>query len=267
MTARVSPKRIASAVAWRIAQRRYRRGSFRMQTLLGEAGDGDIAIIMCLWNRRERIDAVLSQLDAQRTGGRRVRLLLWNNNRADDAFYRDRIARHSPGGALSEVALFTSRTNVGGLGRFFVARTLRESGYRGPFLMLDDDQNVSDHFVADLLAASGPRTIAGYWAWTMAGEYWARVAAAPGDRVSYVGTGGCACDIDIVADPSFFTELPRYFAFLEDIWMCGYARRRGWTLRKVDTPVEFVLDETNQHHDLAERKAEFYRYLRLSELD
>ncbi|MFK3671636.1 hypothetical protein ACI2IX_15820 [Leifsonia aquatica] len=264
---RLSPQRIASAVRWRIAQRRYRSGDFRLEPLAGRADDGDLALIMCLWNRRERIDTVLAQLDAQRIDGRRVRLLLWNNNPADDAYYRERIGRFTPAGALSEVALFTSRTNVGGLGRFFIARSLRESGYRGPFLMLDDDQDVTDHFVADLLAASGTHTIAGYWAWTMSGDYWARVPAEPGDRVSYVGTGGCACDVDIVADDAFFTELPRYFAFLEDIWMCGYARRRGWTLRKVDTPLEFVLDETNQHHSLAERKAEFYRYLRLGELD
>jgi hypothetical protein len=194
-------------------------------------------------------------------------LLLWNNRPQDADFYRERIRAYRPHGALAEVALYTSPLNVGGLGRFFVARQLRQSGYRGPFLMLDDDQDVSDQFAADLLAASGPRIIAGYWAWTMAGDYWARRPAEPGDRVSYVGTGGSACDIDIVADQTFFTDLPRYFAFLEDVWMCGYARRRGWTLRKVDTPIDFVLDETNQHHSLAELKAEFYRYLQLTDVE
>lgn len=261
-------RRARSAVDWRIAMRRYRAGRFRARTLLqhGAAAAGSpepIAVIVCLWNRRERIDALLTQLDAQE--GRPVRLLLWNNRPADDDHYRERIAAYTPHGALAEVSLVSSRVNVGGLGRFFIARRLRTEGYRGTFVMLDDDQDVSGHFLADLLAASGPHTIAGYWAWTMSGDYWARVPAAPGDRVSYVGTGGCACDIDIVADLSFFTELPRYFAFLEDIWMCGYARKRGWLLRKVDTPVEFVLDETNQHHTLAERKAEFYRYLQLDD--
>jgi hypothetical protein len=33
----------------------------------------------------------------------------------------------------------------------------------------------------------------------------------------------------------------------------------------VDTPVRFVLDETNQHHTLGELKAEFYRYLELDD--
>lgn len=256
-------RRALSAVRWRVAMRRYRAGRFAARTLLRHGEPGELAVVMCLWNRRERIDAVLTQLDAQ--DGPRVRLFLWNNRPADDAYYRERIAAYRAHGALAEVTLISSRVNVGGLGRFFVARSLWSGGYRGAFVMLDDDQDVSDHLLTDLLAASGPRTIAGYWAWTMQGDYWARTPAEPGDRVSYVGTGGCACDIDIVADPSFFTELPRYFAFLEDIWMCGYARKRGWVLRKVDTPIEFVLDETNQHHTLAERKAEFYRYLQLDD--
>ncbi len=249
---------------------RYRSGRFRLRPLVtrehdrtAAAGLPEISVIVCLWNRRERIDAVLTQLDAQQ--GTRVRLLLWNNRPSDATFYRERIAAYRPHGALAEVSLFSSPINVGGLGRFFIARQLWTAGQRGTFVMLDDDQDVSDHFIADLLAVSGPHIIAGYWAWTMAGDYWARTPAEPGDRVSYVGTGGCACDLDIVSSLSFFTELPRYFSFLEDIWMCGYARTRGWTLRKVDTPLEFVLDETNQHHTLAERKAEFYRYLRLDD--
>lgn len=256
-------RRAVSAVRWRLAMRRYRAGRFRMRGLKRHGDPGELAVVVCLWNRRERIDAVLTQLDAQ--FGPRVRLLLWNNHPKDDGYYRQRVAAYRPHGSLAEVSLVSSRVNVGGLGRFFIARRLWTEGYRDPFVMLDDDQDVSGHFLQDLLAASGQRTIAGYWAWTMSGDYWARVPAEPGDRVSYVGTGGCACDIDIVSDLSFFTELPRYFSFLEDIWMCGYARKRGWTLRKVDTPLEFVLDETNQHHTLAERKAEFYRYLDLTD--
>ncbi|UAJ80553.1 hypothetical protein IT072_05885 [Leifsonia sp. ZF2019] len=256
-------RRALSAVRWRTAMRRYRAGRFRAETVLRHGDAPEVAVVMCLWNRRERIDAVLTQLDAQR--GPRLSLVLWNNRPSDDAYYLERIRAYAPHGALAKVVFVRSRVNVGGLGRFFVARRLWVEGYRGTFLMLDDDQDVSENLVVDLLAASGPHIIAGYWAWTMQGDYWARTPAEPGDRVSYVGTGGSACDIDIVSDPAFFTELPRYFAFLEDIWMCGYARRRGWVLRKVDTPIEFVLDETNQHHTLAERKAEFYRYLRLDD--
>lgn len=264
---RLAPQRVISALRWRRAMARYTAGRFRLDTLSGERADaaaGRLPVIVCLWNRRERIDEVLRLLDAQ-AGGRELELLLWNNNRADDAHYRARVAAFAGTGALASVSLFTSGVNVGGLGRFFVARQLWVAGYRGPIVTVDDDQDVSPSFVGDLLAAWTPRSIAGWWAWTMDGAYWARTPARPGDRVDYVGTGGCAWDAELVDSTDYFAALPRHFAFVEDIWMCANAKRRGWPIRKVDTPIEMVLDETNQHHTLAELKAEFYDYLRLGD--
>jgi hypothetical protein len=220
---------------------------------------------MCLWNRPGRIDDVLRMLDEQRAG-RQIDLLLWNNQREDDAHYRARInafASSAPqDGALRSIRFFTSKVNLRGICRFFVARQLWESGYRGPFVMLDDDQDVTDHFLADALDAAAPRSLSGWWAWQMhGGGYWDRHAAGPGERVDYAGTGGCVCDIELVADPAFFRELPRYFSHLEDLWMCSWAKRHGWSIGKLDTPIEFVLDETNQHHGQYNLKAEFWDYL------
>jgi hypothetical protein len=257
-------RRAARAVRWRISNLRYRSGIFRLKKLQGAARPGDIAVIMCLWNRPLRIDSVLDELDGQ-SSDRTIRLLLWNNRRSDAKYYRDRIRRFNAKQSLSEVSLFTSPRNVGGMGRFFIAHKLWKRGYLGPFIMLDDDEVVSPSFIADLLRSSGVRTVAGWWAWTMSGDYWARTPATAGDRVSYVGTGGSICDISIVSNRRFFTDLPARFSFLEDIWMSGYARHLGWSLAKVETPISFVLDETNQHHDLAEAKAEFYRYLELDD--
>ena len=142
MSAASFARRAVSAVRWRVAMRLYRAGRFRMRELL-RAGDPEgVAVIMCLWNRRERIDAVLTQLDAQQ--GTRVRLLLWNNKPSDDAYYRERIAAYRPHGALASVSLFSSPVNVGGLGRFFAARQLWVAGERGTFVMLDDDNRIAD---------------------------------------------------------------------------------------------------------------------------
>lgn len=257
-------RRAISALRWRAEKARLRRGLFSPRVISGEPAADGITVTVCLWNRRDRIDDVLELLDSQDTD-RRLNLQLWNNQPRDAGHYLERIRAFRRTGALASVALYTSGLNVGGMGRFYLARKVRRTGYRGPFIMLDDDQDVSPSFVEDLLRASGARRIAGFWAWTMSGDYWARVPAEVGQRVSYVGTGGCVCDIDIVENDDFFTGLPRYFAFLEDLWMCGYARKRGWSLAKVDTPVRFVLDETNQHHTLGELKAEFYRYLELDD--
>jgi hypothetical protein len=264
---RLAPRRVISALRWRRAMARYRNGGFRLETLRGtrtDASAGRLPVIMCLWNRPERIDDVLRLLDGQ-TGAGEIDLLLWNNRRSDAAFYRSKVAAFRGDGALASVSMFTSALNVGGIGRFFVARLLWVAGYRGPIVTLDDDQDASPQLLADLLASWTPHSVAGWWAWTMEGAYWARTPAQPGDRVDYVGTGGCVWDADLVDSEEFFTTFPRHFAFVEDIWMSANAKRRGWPVRKVDTPIEMVLDHTNQHHNLADLKAEFYDYLRLGD--
>jgi len=258
------PARAASALAWRLSMRAYRNGWFRLSKPSLRLTDDPVAIIVCLWNRPARLSPLLAMLDNQ-AAPRPIHVFLWNNQRAHTHRYRSDIADFRPAGAVKQVALVSSPINVGGLARFFIARKLWKHGYRGGFIMLDDDQDVSTSFAADLIAVDADRSITGYWAWTMRGEYWGRTPAGPGDFVSYVGTGGTICDCSLVSDIGFFTGLPRYFAFLEDIWMSGYARKHDWSLHKSATPIQFVLDETNQHHALADKKAEFYRYLRLED--
>lgn len=269
-------RRIVDATApWRtrfddrLADRRWRRtvrrsiaGRFNLEVLLGAVSDDDVIVIVCLWNRPGRIDAILAELDAQ-SSARGIRLMLWNNAPADDAHYRDRIAAFTARGALRSVEYVSSGDNLGGLARFFLARRASSSGTtRREFVTLDDDQDVTASFVGDLLSASGSGRIAGVWAWRYLGpSHWDRVAVVADESADYVGTGGCVIDIALVADDAFFTELPRRYAFLEDQWMCAYARSRGWTLTKVDTPVEFVLHETNQFPALASLKDEFRQYL------
>jgi hypothetical protein len=215
---------------------------------------------MCLWNRPQRIDAILSQLDAQRNP-RPVRLLLWNNQSANDDVYRARIAAYRRVGSLASVEYVNSDRNVGGLARFFLARYLLRSGYLGYFIMLDDDQDVTASFTSSLLGCAKIREIAGWWAYNYIDSHWNRTETAPGQIADYVGTGGSICDIEIVRDRTFFTSLPQRFAFLEDQWMCAYAKSRGWAVRKVEVDISFVLHESNQFILMADLKNEFRDYL------
>jgi hypothetical protein len=215
---------------------------------------------MCLWNRPQRIDDILKQLDGQ-IDGRRVRLMLWNNKPEHSGFYRDRVNAYKSSGSLASVEYAESRRNVGGMGRFFLARKLLHWGYRGSFVMLDDDQDVTDSFVSSMLKYAKPHTFAGWWAWKYIDSHWNRIAADPGQISDYAGTGGSICHIDIVRQKSFFTDLPRRFAFLEDQWTCAYARSRGWSVLKADVEITFVLHETNQFPAFADLKNEFREYL------
>lgn len=259
-------RRMTAKAAWVAASVSFRHGLFPLPRAALSFTHDPIAVVVCLWNRPQRITPILSMIDRQ-LSARPIHLYLWNNRVADAAHYRRVVDTFTSHGVLRSISLVNSPYNVGGLARFYVARKLWKHGYRGGFIMLDDDQDITEHCVSDLVAADAPESISGFWAWTMYGDYWSRRPAQPGDRVSYVGTGGSICDIAIVSDARFFTQLPRYFAFLEDLWMCGYARKRGWALHKCPIEIEFVLDETNQHHSLGAKKGEFYRYLELDDLD
>jgi hypothetical protein len=245
------------------------RGALRrpapVETLFGEVSPTALPVIVCLWNRPQRIDDVLALLDRQEVDAP-LRLMLWNNAPEHDEHYRARMtsfAQGSPAGGLGSIEYVSSERNLGGFARFLLARYARVGGSRSPvFVMLDDDQDVSPRFIADLLRAGGPKTYAGVWAWRyLADSHWDREPANPGEEADYVGTGGSICDLAVVDDRAFFTALPARFAFLEDQWLSAYARSRGWHLRKVETPVEFVLHESNQFHGMAELKNEFRRYL------
>ncbi|PSL38777.1 hypothetical protein CLV49_2406 [Labedella gwakjiensis] len=242
------------------ARVRYAKGRFHTSTLAGAAPADGIAVVMCLWNRPERIGDILRVL-ARQTGTPPIRLVLWANRAADRRHYEREIRRIGASGALASVELTTSRVNVGGLGRFFALRRLRDSGYSGPAITLDDDQEIEPTFIRTLLDVYAPRSLHGVWAFRQGSSYWDREAADDGQPADYIGTGGCVLDPSIVDDDGFFTDLPDRYSFLEDQWMSWRAARAGWDLRKVDAPFEFVLAERNQYGALLWLKDEFHAYL------
>ena len=82
-----------------------------------------------------------------------------------------------------------------------------------------------------------------------------------GEIANHTGTGGCVCDSALVSHPDFFTRIPVKYLFMEDIWMSHCGTRNGWTLLKVDSPVEFVLAELDQGHAIYDRKEKFFTWL------
>jgi hypothetical protein len=244
-----------------VAYRRLLSERIALEALVGNPSANSIAVIVCLWNRPERLPDILQIANEQRSD-RPIRLVLWNNDITLGEQYRAVIAAFARTEPRITVELFSSTTNVGGIGRFLALRELTRTGYNGPFIMIDDDQNVTPEFVQDLLAAWQPRTIAGVWAWNNDGRYWSRTQVVDdGAPAVHVGTGGSICDSQITRHDEFFTAIPPRFLFMEDMWMSQYARRNGWSLRMVDSPVTFVLSEKDQGHALFDRKEEFYAWM------
>ena len=247
-------------LAWRVRVSRHLILPIRLRRITGRAQDGALPVIMCLWARPARITDVLEQLAAQ-SDCPPIRLILWNNRRANDAHYLAAIRAMGAVGAIASVEFYGSRANIGGIARFLVARSITAARDSAPFVMLDDDQNVSDHLIADLLAAYRPRTFAGFWSFTMFSSYWDRRSTEVGDQASYVGTGGSICDSSLVHTRGFFSHLPARFGFIEDLWASRFAASHGWHLRRVDTPIELLDEAGNQYHSLRELKPAFWDYL------
>ncbi len=221
-----------------------------------------IPLVMCLWNRPSRLQTILEQIDAQQDAPP-IHLILWNNAKHDRRHYSDVFESFQATGAIGRVTLIHSLVNAGGMGRFFVARKVSARGrQQRPILFLDDDQNVSPDFVRSTLAQFARRTAKGWWAWTIFGNYFDRVPAAPGASVDYAGTGGMVIDGTAFRSLKLFWELPTRYWFIEDLWLCSFVKNRGWELGKLEAEIEFVMDETNQNHVLFSLKPDFYEWLR-----
>ncbi|NYF15850.1 glycosyltransferase involved in cell wall biosynthesis [Microbacterium sp. AK009] len=231
----------------------------RFELLAGEVRPDSILVVICLYNRPDRIDAVLAQLAAQR-GSPSIRLVMWNNAPRDDGHYRARIRAMGAWDALASVE-YRSSPNIGGIARFIVARRLLGGRAGVPFVMIDDDQDFDESFVAQLLSRHAPRSFSGVWAFFILGSYWARIEAEADGGASYVGTGGSVCDAALVRTRGFFWRLPGRYGFIEDLWASMFAGSRGWDLTRAAVPVRFVGEEMNQYHKLTNLKPEFYDYL------
>lgn len=226
---------------------------------------------MCLFNRPERLEAMLRLLDAQEdTPG--IALYLWNNDRADHDFYAGVLRGFEASGALRSVRLVRSPYNLGSIARFYWARVLAErasaasplgEAAAGPVIVIDDDEDVQSDFVKTALAVHRPGMVHAWWAFTVASDdYFDRAPAEVGGPVDHVGPGGMICDSAIFLDDRFFTELPQRYWLLDDLWFTHFAKTHGQTLAKLPVEIEFVLAETNQHWNLGDLKREFYLSLR-----
>ncbi len=246
---------------WSSAVARALDSEQRPVVVVGALALEAIPVIVCLWARPDRLPAVLDLLSTQNST-RPVRLILWNNRPENSARYLAELSHRRATSSLASVEFVDSAHNIGGLARFIVARHLLLDGYRGAFITLDDDLDITDSFVDDLLGAYAANRIAGWWAFRSGDEYWDRVDAQPGEQATYVGTGGAVFDSSIVSDRGFFTRLPTRYGFLEDMWACAWVLARGGELRKADTLITMVQEELNQHHGLIGLKPQFQAYLR-----
>jgi hypothetical protein len=217
---------------------------------------GRTPVIMCTWKRIERLARTLEMLAGQEAP---ATLYIWNNNRAAASRVDELVSRSS----IPARSIHCSR-NIGGFGRFYLARDLAD--HHDAAIFIDDDQEFGPSMVVDQLASFAPESLAGWWAFRYAegARSYAerhRVTTAF-DSADYVGTGGMVAHTSVFADPALF-RCPRRYWFVEDVWLSYFASHiRGWMLRRSLAEFEFAPDGLDIDLTLAATKVRMFRYLK-----
>lgn len=213
-----------------------------------------VPVVMCTWRRPHYFGRTLRSLEAQQ--GVRVALHVWNNNPAI-AEGLERTAAHTGFPAR----FHHSAENVGGFGRFHLARELAPTHPHVVFI--DDDQLFGPRAIATLAGEAQPRSASGWWAYRfpLPPHYWLRVPVRRGGRAEYLGTCGMIIDSSAFLEERLF-ECPERFRFVEDLWLSYVADHLlGWTLRRSRARFRFIPDTRNQFTGLIGEKTEFLRHL------
>jgi hypothetical protein len=215
-----------------------------------------VPVVLCTWTRVERLPRTLEMLADQDTP---AVLYLWNNNRRE-AERIDGVLRRSP---IPAQSVHCAR-NIGGFGRFYLARDL--ASVHDAVVFVDDDQDFGRSMITDQLASFAAGTLAGWWAFTYrrgATTYAQRDRVpSPFQPADYVGTGGMVADASIFTDPGLFT-CPRRYWFVEDVWLSYYASHvRGWKLHRSCAELTFSPDGHDMDTTLWAAKAKMFRYLK-----
>jgi hypothetical protein len=212
----------------------------------------DLPVVLSVWNRLERLQHTLEQLAAQEIA---VQVLIWNNS------CERSLVDTAAASAGVPVAVHHSPRNIGGFGRFYLAREVAEAGHPS-VVFVDDDQDFGPTTIADLVSYHYPRSLSGWWAFRFLGDnYGERVPASSGEPAHYVGTGGMISDTTVFRTRHLF-DCPRRFWFVEDLWLCYVAQQHfGYDLRKSPAEFEFADDGRDLHLSLGRTKWTFLRYL------
>lgn len=211
---------------------------------------------MCTWKRVDKLDQTFQMLLAQKNSN--FIFNIWNNNK-DISEEVDFIANKYP----FQTIVHHSYTNIGGLGRFKMAKTITHmTDY---VIFIDDDQIFSENMIDIFLDHADKNSIKSRWAWCFKNEsYKSRYKISEGDQnVHYCGTGGMIVPSWLFLKPEVF-DIPEKFQFIEDLWLC-YVANHIYKMKLVSiTDSDFIRqieDGKDQYPSLFELKDEFLKYL------
>ena len=216
---------------------------------------GKLPVIICTWRRLDRLQRTLGQLAAQDLP---VQVLIWNNS-PDRAKVDAEVMK-----SIIPATVHHSERNIGGFGRFYLAREVAEQGH-DLAVFIDDDLDFEPGTIGELVNGHQQRSLSGWWAFNFrSADYGSKFQPEPGEIASLIGTGGMIIDTAVFRDARLF-RCPRRYWFVEDLWLsyvaghlCGYTGFRSSAGFSFDESAE---DNHAQYRVLGHTKVRFLRYL------
>jgi glycosyltransferase involved in cell wall biosynthesis len=221
-----------------------------------------VPVIMCIWKRQENLPRTIELLKKQKN--QNFDLFLWNNNQ-DIKVSLDGTLNNLP--TTFNKYLYTHEENIGGYGRFYLARALNKLKHYKYAIFIDDDETFNESMVDDFLSEAEPEKMTSIWGHQLVKgqNYQVRRHARFGQDCQYCGTGGMVVDISIFSDNKVF-DCPKKYWFIEDLWLSYVGHTKGWKLKgskaKVVPRHNDGKDMTVWHSGIASLKIEMLEYLR-----
>ena len=207
-------------------------------------------IIMCTWKRIERLPITIALLEKQTN--KDFTFCIWNNNPE----IKDEILEIANRSTLN-IEIHNNPENIGGIGRFYYAKQKD-----GIIIFIDDDLEFDENMVEYFVSIYKPKHIFSWFASKIKGGYWKREQVFSGD-CDYAGTCGMVADSDVFKDEKLFTELPEKYKFIEDLWLCFFAKyEHGYKIQGCTPGIKAINDGKNQCSNLFKQKDLFYWELR-----
>lgn len=217
----------------------------------------DVALVMCLWKRIPLLDRTLRLLSNQKY--KNFDIFLWNNNNKLSDSVESIVKKYS----FTKIQIQHSLENIGGIGRFYYSKKLYSDGYK-KIIFIDDDQIFDDKLILDFVSKYEPKSLKSWWAWRANDSYFDRKRCVD-DKITpnYCGTGGMICDAEIFSNDKLFSDIPKNFQFIEDLWISYFAQHiLKWKLGVILTNLKIEEDGKDQYVKLKKDKDTFYKLLK-----
>lgn len=227
-----------------------------------------IPIIICMWNRIERFDDIIDDLNNQIYSN--FHLYIWNNN---INYNDDLLELISEKKQKFNISWYNCDENIGGIGRFIMTKYLLNSKKCPYVIFMDDDQHIGNSVIKDLIEIKKKNTSyhwsgrkfyrrKNYW------DGWSNIYSTDGkyyERLDYGGTGIMVIDTKVFNDETFY-YLNRRYIFIEDLWLSYYSQKYHdydiYNYSKLD--VKMILDNKDQslENEMIDLKNKFLNTLR-----